>query len=639
MWIGIPARVCARRPVRPRVARALFLDATVAPPVANACARCASIVVVVVVVDCRRRARLEGSASRRAGGHRAWANSQIARYGATVSYAQTVGTRGRSVAVGRRDRDGASTRATPHATTRDRDRDACLDAREPAARETTRRSVANRESRIARASRGTRARSARRLDSTPPRDARGTTRAGRRRVGEATIGAGEGSRGVVEGSRAASDSREAIARSAGPGDDGRARSFVLVHISTSRDSSHKGLRSARMRCRFGADSRAMAMRRVESMPELGEARASVSQETAHALRTAKNSDESTEDAFAMATSEAAGDDEDARAERDEATKTREATARARGDETTADERCFVDREPTVLIVDDCSMNLRIVSRVLAAIFSDVRVEFAHDGREGIKRYEELRNDVSCDLALIIVDYNMPWCDGVTASKYVRALEERHNSRAREQSDVAALWRRVPIVMYTTELHVILPALVDGTIDDRLPKVCTREMFSRSVVRHLAPRHARWVLPEWRGIESRAARFSCNDVANVELELDMRSRAFVSFDDAIQGKSVKKRHRQRDEEPPANGAKSLRGLDGEIIVLGSSSAEVSSDHNRGLLKRLSRSFNKLFKSKSSTLTARAKLKEDKRAALSKKFETTGASSLHTSLDNAFPRYSM
>ena len=73
----------------------------------------------------------------------------------------------------------------------------------------------------------------------------------------------------------------------------------------------------------------MAMRRVESMPELGEARASASQETARALRSAKNSDESTEDAFAMATSEAAGDDEDARAERDEATKTREATARAR----------------------------------------------------------------------------------------------------------------------------------------------------------------------------------------------------------------------------------------------------------------------------------------------------------------------
>lgn len=179
MWIGIPARVCARRPVRPRVARALFLDATVAPPVANACARCASIVVVVVVVDCRRRARLEGSSSRRAGGHRVWANSQIARRGATVSYAQTVGTRGRSVAVGRRDRDGASTRATPHATTRDRDRDANLDAREPAARETTRRSVANRESRIARVARDAREKRATLGFHAPARrardDARGTT--------------------------------------------------------------------------------------------------------------------------------------------------------------------------------------------------------------------------------------------------------------------------------------------------------------------------------------------------------------------------------------------------------------------------------------------------------------------------------
>ena len=85
------------------------------------------------------------------------------------------------------------------------------------------------------------------------------------------------------------------------------------------------------------------------------------------------------------------------------------------------------------------MNLRIVSKVLGAIFSDVRVEFAHDGREGIKRFEELRNDASCELALIIVDYNMPCCDGVTASKYMRALEERRNgSRAR------AIRRRRPL---------------------------------------------------------------------------------------------------------------------------------------------------------------------------------------------------
>lgn len=85
----------------------------------------------------------------------------------------------------------------------------------------------------------------------------------------------------------------------------------------------------------------------------------------------------------------------------------------------------------VLIVDDCLMNLCIVSRVLVAIFSDVRVEFAYDGREGIKWYEELWNDVLCDLVFIIVDYNMFWCDGVMVFKYVWVLEERYNSRARE----------------------------------------------------------------------------------------------------------------------------------------------------------------------------------------------------------------
>ena len=197
MWIGIPARVCvcARRPVRPRVARARALDATVAPPVANACARCASIVVVVVVVDCRRRARVEGVsgvvASRR-GPSRVGKQCDDATRGDRF-VCVPVRTRGRSVAVGRRDRDDASTRATPRTATRDRDRDACVDAREPAARETTRRSVASRESR---------ARSARRLDSTPPRDARESDAresdgaSARRRSAQ-----GEGSRGVVEGSQ------------------------------------------------------------------------------------------------------------------------------------------------------------------------------------------------------------------------------------------------------------------------------------------------------------------------------------------------------------------------------------------------------------------------------------------------------
>lgn len=172
MWIGIPARVCARRPVRPRVARARALDATVAPPVANACARCASIVVVVVVVDCRRRARVEGVsgvvASRR-GPSRVGKQCDDATRGDRFVCVHSENTR----SVGR----GRSARPRPRLDARDAAHD---DAR-PRPRRVPRRARARRarddpsvgrESRIARASRESRARRARRLDSTPPRDAR-----------------------------------------------------------------------------------------------------------------------------------------------------------------------------------------------------------------------------------------------------------------------------------------------------------------------------------------------------------------------------------------------------------------------------------------------------------------------------------
>ena len=154
MWIGIPARVCARRPVRPRVARARALDATVAPPVANACARCASIVVVVVVVDCRRRARVEGVsgvvASRR-GPSRVGKQSDDATRGDRFVCVHSANTR--SVGRGR----SARPRRVPRRARARRARD------DPSV---------GRESRIARASRESRARRARRLDSTPPRHAR-----------------------------------------------------------------------------------------------------------------------------------------------------------------------------------------------------------------------------------------------------------------------------------------------------------------------------------------------------------------------------------------------------------------------------------------------------------------------------------
>ena len=161
--------------------------------------------------------------------------------------AQTVRTAvGRSRSVGAR-RDGASTRATPHATTRDRDRDANLDAREP--RRARDDPSVGRESRRARASRGS-ARDARDAWIPRPRATRADdARDDARRRGDERRGRGiaRRRRGIARGVGFARRARA----TRGPGDDGRARACVRVHISTSRDSSQKGLA---IRRGFGADS-------------------------------------------------------------------------------------------------------------------------------------------------------------------------------------------------------------------------------------------------------------------------------------------------------------------------------------------------------------------------------------------------
>ena len=214
MWIGIPARVCARRPVRPRVARARALDATVAPPVANACARCASIVVVVVVVDCRRRARVEGVsgvvASRR-GPSRVGKQCDDATRGDRFVCVNSMNTRsvgrGRSARprrVPRRARRRARRRATATATrTSTRER-----------RPVGRSRIANRESRARRANRARDARDAwiPRPRATPPRDARESDGASARRRAARARDRAASSRDRARRRRRAKRTRDARAR-------------------------------------------------------------------------------------------------------------------------------------------------------------------------------------------------------------------------------------------------------------------------------------------------------------------------------------------------------------------------------------------------------------------------------------------
>jgi len=272
---------------------------------------------------------------------------------------------------------------------------------------------------------------------------------------------------------------------------------------------------------------------------------------------------------------------------------------------------------TVLVVDDCALNRRVVTSVLMSTFIEVRVETARDGREGIKRFEELTREG--DLALIVMDYHMPWCDGVTAAKYIRALEERQVRLAMEND--CAPREKVPIVMYTTELHVILPALVDGVIDDRLPKVCTRDLFSRVVLRQLAPTYIKYVLPEWRGLDARCMRFSCNDAFNVEF--DPRGVAFAVPERSappVDGMNIERKRMRgglRSLGLQSLSSKKLKRNDDTDVIMLLDKMANNDASSRGIINRLTRSFRTFF---TSTPTMHAKMKEVKRAAMANKFHS-------------------
>ena len=324
------------------------------------------------------------------------------------------------------------------------------------------------------------------------------------------------------------------------------------------------------------------------------------------------------------------------------------------EECAREKRAFDGPRPTVLVVDDSAVNLRVVTKVLQSTFTrDVRVELSSNGRKGIQRYEELRNDPTCDLALVVIDYNMPECDGVTAAQYMRALDAKPAPRrvaganARVKSDAR---ERVPIVMYTTELQALLPALVDGTIDDRLPKVCTRELFSKVLVKHLKANHLRFMLPEWRNDERSLRRFSCNDQVNVELEIETFGalslgtvdEETVHEEENVLARADKRGAKRSRGSRHSRTGKTRKGDDGEMIVLEDSSTRCEDSRKRGMLRGL-KNFVKHFLASRSQLTVRAQRKEVKRVQLRALFESGAqahqGSMRARSLDAIFPRYSI
>lgn len=83
---------------------------------------------------------------------------------------------------------------------------------------------------------------------------------------------------------------------------------------------------------------------------------------------------------------------------------------------------------TVLVADDNRANAVLLSRMLGP--SGIRLLIAHDGREAVDMYCQVRPD------LVLMDMRMPILDGVEATREIRHLEtERH-------------WPRTPVIALT-----------------------------------------------------------------------------------------------------------------------------------------------------------------------------------------------
>jgi two-component system chemotaxis response regulator CheY len=82
----------------------------------------------------------------------------------------------------------------------------------------------------------------------------------------------------------------------------------------------------------------------------------------------------------------------------------------------------------VLVVDDSSTMRRIISNALKQFMSDLVIVEAEDGNDGFEKFQ-----ANQDVELVLSDWNMPNCDGLSFLKMV--VETGHSA---------------PVIMVTTE---------------------------------------------------------------------------------------------------------------------------------------------------------------------------------------------
>lgn len=116
--------------------------------------------------------------------------------------------------------------------------------------------------------------------------------------------------------------------------------------------------------------------------------------------------------------------------------------------------------PTVLLVDDNAVNLKVLEAYLAD--SGCRFLVARNGKEAVALFRE--NDID----LILMDIAMPVMDGLEATKRIRTLEKKSG-------------KQTPIIAVTAHIKPADQHLcINSGTNDYLSKPVSKAELSRSI---------------------------------------------------------------------------------------------------------------------------------------------------------------
>lgn len=119
----------------------------------------------------------------------------------------------------------------------------------------------------------------------------------------------------------------------------------------------------------------------------------------------------------------------------------------------------------ILLVDDNKVNQMVAGAMLERW--KIRYECADDGVEAVKKFKQLKPD------LILMDVQMPVCDGFAATKQIRLCE----------SD----GQRVPIIALTAEYEkLIRNKCLQSGMDDFISKPFNLEQLHAVLMKWLNP---------------------------------------------------------------------------------------------------------------------------------------------------------